>query len=165
MGWSTWNAFHRHFTEQTFYDTADLMAANGMQAAGYEYINVRAMMPPCLSLSAYHHSTDRAARGAHSSLTCMLIGCCCRCCCCCCAWSQVDGGWWNSTKPAKGHPTIYRNATGYPSWDPVKYPRGLPALIDYIHKKVRARDAHGPLRCTPVTHSYHASQCTVWRRS
>ena len=45
MGWSTWNAFHRHFTEETFYETADLMAANGMQAAGYEYINVRAMMP------------------------------------------------------------------------------------------------------------------------
>jgi hypothetical protein len=40
MGWATWNAFHRHFTEQVFYDAADLMAKNGMQAAGYEYINV-----------------------------------------------------------------------------------------------------------------------------
>lgn len=40
MGFATWNAFHRHFTEQNFYDAADLMASNGMQAAGYEYINV-----------------------------------------------------------------------------------------------------------------------------
>ena len=48
---------------------------------------------------------------------------------------NVDGGWWNSTKPAKGHPRIFRNASGFPSWDPVKYPRGLPALIEYIHQK------------------------------
>jgi hypothetical protein len=45
MGWATWNAFHRHFTEQDFYDAADLMAANGMQAAGYEYINVVGLPP------------------------------------------------------------------------------------------------------------------------
>ena len=46
MGFATWNAFHRHFTEQNFYDAADLMASNGMQAAGYEYINVVGL-PPC----------------------------------------------------------------------------------------------------------------------
>ena len=45
MGFATWNAFHRHFTEQNFYDAADLMASNGMQAAGYEYINVVGLPP------------------------------------------------------------------------------------------------------------------------
>merc|ERR1712048_778842 len=39
-GWSTWNAFHGHFTEQTFLDQAEAMISNGMQKAGYEYINV-----------------------------------------------------------------------------------------------------------------------------
>lgn len=85
-GWSSWNAFHRNFHEQNFYDAADIMAANGMQAAGYQYIN-------------------------------------------------VDGGWWNSTKSSNGHNKIYRNSSGFPSWDPVKYPHGLPALIGYIHNK------------------------------
>ena len=50
MGWATWNAFHRHFTEQDFYDAADLMAANGMQAAGYEYINVVGLPPVSITL-------------------------------------------------------------------------------------------------------------------
>ena len=55
MGWSTWNAFHRHFTEQDFYDAADLMAANGMQAAGYKYINVRAVRPFSLTAPRKAH--------------------------------------------------------------------------------------------------------------
>ena len=49
-----------------------------------------------------------------------------------------DAGWWNNTTPANGSHTkrtIYRNASGFPSWDPVKYPHGLPALIDYLHTK------------------------------
>lgn len=40
MGWSSWNAFHRNWNETLFYSIADQMASNGMQAAGYEYINV-----------------------------------------------------------------------------------------------------------------------------
>jgi|EP01047_Picozoa_sp_COSAG01_P059403 alpha-galactosidase len=36
----SWNAYHRNFNESVFYETADAMVANGMQAAGYEYINV-----------------------------------------------------------------------------------------------------------------------------
>ena len=40
MGWCSWNAYHRNFNETVFYETADAMKANGMQAAGYEYINV-----------------------------------------------------------------------------------------------------------------------------
>lgn len=62
------------------------MATNGMQAAGYQYIN-------------------------------------------------VDGGWWNSTVSVKGQKEIYRNSSGFPSWDPAKYPKGQPSLIDYIHSK------------------------------
>eukprot|EP00927_Polykrikos_kofoidii_P060716 TRINITY_DN55638_c0_g1_i1.p1 TRINITY_DN55638_c0_g1~~TRINITY_DN55638_c0_g1_i1.p1 ORF type:complete len:430 (-),score=57.27 TRINITY_DN55638_c0_g1_i1:283-1572(-) len=40
MGWSSWNAFHRKFDEALFRRITDQMASNGMQAAGYEYINV-----------------------------------------------------------------------------------------------------------------------------
>lgn len=82
MGWSTWNAFGRHFNETTFIDAADLMASNGMQSAGYEYIN-------------------------------------------------VDGGWWNGSDTKH----IQRNASGFPQWNPDKYPSGLPTIIDYIHSK------------------------------
>ena len=32
------NAYGRKFNESVFYETADAMKANGMQAAGYEYI-------------------------------------------------------------------------------------------------------------------------------
>ena len=109
MGWATWNAFHRHFTEQVFYDAADLMAKNGMQAAGYEYINV------------VRYLVDHVAPDSRMFLT---------------YGRAQDAGWWNNTTPAKGQKrTIYRNASGFPSWDPVKYPRGLPALIDYLHMK------------------------------
>ena len=40
MGWSSWNAFGRRFTEDVFYNTTDAMVANGMRDAGYEYLNV-----------------------------------------------------------------------------------------------------------------------------
>ena len=42
MGWCSWNAYHRKFNETVFYETADAMKDNGMQAAGYEYINLDA---------------------------------------------------------------------------------------------------------------------------
>ena len=34
MGWCSWNAYGRRFNESVFYETADAMASNGMQAAG-----------------------------------------------------------------------------------------------------------------------------------
>ncbi len=40
MGWCSWNAYGRNFNESVFYETADAMKSNGMQAAGYRYINV-----------------------------------------------------------------------------------------------------------------------------
>mmetsp|Transcript_94077 Transcript_94077/g.269338 ORF Transcript_94077/g.269338 Transcript_94077/m.269338 type:complete len:102 (+) Transcript_94077:266-571(+) len=40
MGWSTWNTFARSINASIFYETMDAMVDNGMQAAGYEYINI-----------------------------------------------------------------------------------------------------------------------------
>jgi len=40
MGWATWNAFHRHWTEDNLYATVDAFVSNGMKDVGYEYINV-----------------------------------------------------------------------------------------------------------------------------
>ena len=99
----SWNAFHRHITEDTFYNVAEKMASNGMQAAGYEYVSVL-----CLTL--------RLVLSSYIQI-------------------NTDAGWWNNTKVSKGHSKIYRNASGFPSWDPVTFPRGLPLLIDYIHSK------------------------------
>ena len=85
------------------------MASNGMQAAGYEYVSFALFVLHCTSLI----------------FACVTT------------YGQIntDAGWWNNTKVAKGHSKIYRNASGFPSWDPVTFPRGLPALIDYIHSK------------------------------
>lgn len=38
MGWNSWNYFHCDVSEATIRAMADAMAANGMKAAGYEYI-------------------------------------------------------------------------------------------------------------------------------
>jgi alpha-galactosidase len=40
MGWCVWNARHRNFTEDVFYSTANQMASNGLQLAGYDRVNV-----------------------------------------------------------------------------------------------------------------------------
>ena len=40
MGWNSWNKFASKVTDQLVRETADAMAANGMKAAGYEYINI-----------------------------------------------------------------------------------------------------------------------------
>ena len=40
------NAYGRKFNESVFYETADAMKANGMQAAGYEYIVIAPHPPP-----------------------------------------------------------------------------------------------------------------------
>jgi alpha-galactosidase len=40
MGWNDWNAFGCDVDAQLVEQTADTMVANGMQAAGYEYVNI-----------------------------------------------------------------------------------------------------------------------------
>ena len=40
MGWNSWNTFACNINEQIVRDTADAMVANGMKAAGYQYVNV-----------------------------------------------------------------------------------------------------------------------------
>jgi hypothetical protein len=40
MGWSSWNHFWHNIDEQIVRETADAMITSGMQAAGYEYINI-----------------------------------------------------------------------------------------------------------------------------
>lgn len=40
MGWSSWNTFGRHLTEELVLQTADAMIANGMRDLGYSYINI-----------------------------------------------------------------------------------------------------------------------------
>lgn len=82
MGWSSWNAYHRNFSASVFMAAADAMSTNGMQEAGYQYIN-------------------------------------------------VDGGWWAGSDT--GH--VVRNASGFASYNPDKYPAGIKAVVDYIHSK------------------------------
>ncbi|WP_143305951.1 glycoside hydrolase family 27 protein [Chitinophaga vietnamensis] len=38
MGWNSWNFFEARVSEQVIKDMADAMAANGMKAAGYQYL-------------------------------------------------------------------------------------------------------------------------------
>ena len=40
MGWNSWNCFSCDINEQKVRDMADLIVANGMKEAGYEYINI-----------------------------------------------------------------------------------------------------------------------------
>ena len=40
MGWNDWNAFGCDVSEELVEQTADAMVANGMRAAGYEYVNI-----------------------------------------------------------------------------------------------------------------------------
>lgn len=40
MGWSTWNQFHQHISEDIIMDVARAMKANGLLDAGYRYINL-----------------------------------------------------------------------------------------------------------------------------
>lgn len=40
MGWNTWNTFSCNISEKLIQQTADAMVATGMQAAGYQYINI-----------------------------------------------------------------------------------------------------------------------------
>jgi alpha-galactosidase len=40
MGWNSWNKFGCNINEQIVRATADAMLANGMKAAGYQYVNI-----------------------------------------------------------------------------------------------------------------------------
>lgn len=40
MGWSSWYGFQTHISDQLVRQQAEAMIANGMQQAGYEYINI-----------------------------------------------------------------------------------------------------------------------------
>jgi alpha-galactosidase len=40
MGWNSWNKFAGAVTDKDVRDTADIIASNGMKAAGYTYINI-----------------------------------------------------------------------------------------------------------------------------
>jgi len=40
MGWSSWNNFAEKINEQLIIETIDAMATNGMQAVGYQYVNL-----------------------------------------------------------------------------------------------------------------------------
>ena len=40
MGWNSWNKFQCNVSEQLIRETADAMVSSGMQAAGYQFINI-----------------------------------------------------------------------------------------------------------------------------
>lgn len=40
MGWSSWNNFQRDINATVFYESAKAISENGMQDAGYEYVNI-----------------------------------------------------------------------------------------------------------------------------
>jgi len=40
MGWNSWNKFACKVSEQLIRETADAMVSTGMQAAGYQYVNI-----------------------------------------------------------------------------------------------------------------------------
>jgi alpha-galactosidase len=40
MGWNSWNKFACNVSEQLIRETADAMVRSGMQAAGYQYVNI-----------------------------------------------------------------------------------------------------------------------------
>lgn len=76
MGWNSWNTFETHIDEKLVKETADIMVASGMVAAGYNYI-------------------------------------------------VLDDGWM----------TRERDKDGNLVPDPVKFPSGMKALIEYVHSK------------------------------
>src|SRR5690242_9187449 len=40
MGWNDWNSYHCGISEDDVINTANVMAANGMKAAGYQFVNI-----------------------------------------------------------------------------------------------------------------------------
>src|SRR5258707_7540574 len=47
MGWNSWNKFACNVSDQLIRETADAMVSSGMQAAGYQYVNI----DDCLQVS------------------------------------------------------------------------------------------------------------------
>lgn len=76
MGWNSWNTFEINIDENLVKQTADIMVASGMAAAGYRYI-------------------------------------------------VLDDGWMAKERDSNGNLIP----------DPVKFPSGMQALIDYVHTK------------------------------
>nr|WP_314895992.1 glycoside hydrolase family 27 protein [uncultured Flavobacterium sp.] len=76
MGWNSWNTFETNIDEKLIKETADIMVASGMEAAGYNYI-------------------------------------------------VLDDGWMAKERDKDGNLVA----------DPVKFPSGIKALIDYVHSK------------------------------
>ena len=77
MGWNSWNTFQTKISEKLIMETADMMVASGMKAAGYTYL-------------------------------------------------VLDDGWMAMERNAK---------TGDLVADPVKFPRGMKVVADYVHSK------------------------------
>ncbi len=59
MGWNTWYAFGCHVTEADVKNAVAAMASNGMQAAGYEYVNLDDCWQGQRDSQGYIHSNDR----------------------------------------------------------------------------------------------------------
>lgn len=59
MGWNTWYAFGCHVTEADVRSAVDAMAANGMKAAGYEYVNLDDCWQGTRDQEGHIHSNDR----------------------------------------------------------------------------------------------------------
>jgi len=76
MGWNSWNTFETNIDEKLVKETADIMVASGMAAAGYTYI-------------------------------------------------VLDDGWMAKQRDMDGNLVA----------DPIKFPSGMKALIDYVHAK------------------------------
>jgi alpha-galactosidase len=76
MGWNSWNTFETNIDEKLVKETADIMVASGMAAAGYNYI-------------------------------------------------VLDDGWMTKERDANGNLVP----------DPIKFPSGMKALVDYVHAK------------------------------
>lgn len=76
----------------------------------------------------------------------------------------TDGGWWAGADTG----VILRNATGYMSEDPAKFPEGLRAVVDYVHAK-RLRWGHytdaGTHACNgdaPMSEGYEAQDAALF---
>lgn len=59
MGWNTWYAFGCHITEADVKNAVNVMASNGMEAAGYKYINLDDCWQGKRDKEGHIHSNDR----------------------------------------------------------------------------------------------------------
>ena len=92
-----------------FYETTDAMKANGMQQ-GEQLQLLLSLLPVAAETCLTSRAPLMAAAGYE--------------------YINVDGGWWSGSDTG----TIGRNASGYFEYNTIKYPRGIRAVADYIHK-------------------------------